>query len=135
MNLKFSIQSAGDIITNSSTEVYTVWDRERTEKTIKDMVNSILALGQADLCFDDIFTIEIHWKDEDNWKNYNFDSKEEFIKELEENNGWIDRRDKGISNWFVVKTKEEAEKYLDIKKISEIINNINTLFSSDYYDN
>ena len=33
-----------------------------------------------------------------------------------------------------VKTKEEAEKYLDIKKISEIINNINTLFSSDYYD-
>ena len=39
MNLKFSIQSAGDIITNSSTEVYTVWDRERTEKTIKDMVN------------------------------------------------------------------------------------------------
>ena len=134
MNLKFSIQSAGDIITNSSTEVYTVWDRERTEKTIKDMVNSILDLGQADLCFDDLFTIEIHWKDEDNWKDYNFDSKEEFIKELEKNNGWIDRRDKGISNWFVVETKEEAEKYLDIKKISEIINNINTLFSSDYYD-
>ena len=134
MNLKFSIQSAGDIITNSSTEVYTVWDRERTEKTIKDMVNSILALGQADLRFDDLFTIEIHWKDEDNWKNYNFESKEEFIKELEENNGWIDSRDKGISNWFVVETKEEAEKYLDIKKISEIINNINTLFSSDYYD-
>ena len=134
MNLKFSIQSAGDIITNSSTEVYTVWDRERTEKTIKDMVNSILDLGQADLCFDDLFTIKFHWKLEDQYDLYNFDSKEEFIKELEENNGWIDRRDEGISNRFVVETKEEAEKYLDIKKISEIINNINTLFSSDYYD-
>ena len=135
MTTKIKIQSISDVITNSSTEIYTVWDRNKIEKTIKDMVNSILTLGQADLCFDDLFTIEIHWKDEDNWKNYNFDSKEEFIKELEENNGWIDRRDKGISNWFVVKTKEEAEKYLDIKKISEIINNINTLFSSDYYDN
>ena len=134
MNLKFSIQSAGDIITNSSTEVYTVWDRERTEKTIKDMVNSILALGQADLCFDDLFTINFHWELEDQYKLYNFDSKEEFIKELEENNGWIDRKDEGISKRFVVETKEEAEKYLDIKKISEIINNINTLFSSDYYD-
>ena len=41
MNLKFSIQSAGDIITNSSTEVYTVWDREKTEKTIKERINSI----------------------------------------------------------------------------------------------
>ena len=119
MTTKIKIQSISDVITNSSTEIYTVWDRNKIEKTIKDMVNSILNLGQADLCFDDLFTIEIHWKDEDNWKNYNFDSKEEFIKELEENNGWIDRRDK----------------YLDVKKIADLITHIQDTFeSSENYD-
>lgn len=119
MNLKFSIQSAGDIITNSSTEVYTVWNREKTEKTIKDLVNSLLELGNTDLKFDDLFTIEFHWGGENNYKDYDFDSKEEFIKELDENNGWLDRCGMGINNWFVVKTKSEVEKLLDIKKYLE----------------
>ena len=96
MTTKIKIQSISDVITNSSTEIYTVWDRNKIEKTIKDMVNSILALGQADLCFDDLFTIEIHWEDED--------------------------------NWYEVKPKPEAEKYLDVKKIADLITNIQDMF-------
>lgn len=133
MNLKFSIQSAGDIITNSSTEVYTVWDRERTEKTIKDMVNSILDLGQADLCFDDLFTIEIHWEDEDNWEEKGYLSKEDFITDLERFNGRIEGY--GYNNWYEVKPKPKAEKYLDVKKIADLINHIKDTFESgENYD-
>ena len=133
MNLKFSIQSAGDIITNSSTEVYTVWDRERTEKTIKDMVNSILDLGQADLSFDDLFTIEIHWEDEDNWEEKGYLSKEDFITDLERFNGRIEGY--GYNNWYEVKPKPEAEKYLDVKKIADLINHIKDTFESgENYD-
>ena len=97
MTTKIKIQSISDVITNSSTEIYTVWDRNNIEKTIKDMVNSILNLGQADLCFDDLFTIEIHWEDEDN-------------------------------NWYEVKPKPEAEKYLDVKKIADLITHIQYTF-------
>ena len=42
MTTKIKIQSISDVITNSSTEIYTVWDRNKIEKTIKDMVNSII---------------------------------------------------------------------------------------------
>ena len=33
MTTKIKIQSISDVITNSSTEIYTVWDRNKIEKT------------------------------------------------------------------------------------------------------
>ena len=112
MTTKIKIQSISDVITNSSTEIYTVWDRNKIGKTIKDMVNSILNLGQADLCFDDLFTIEIHWEDEDNW----------------EEKGYLSKEDCGYNNWYEVKPKPEAEKYLDVKKIADLITHIQYMF-------
>ena len=133
MTTKIKIQSISDVITNSSTEIYTVWDRNKIEKTIKDMVNSILNLGQADLCYDDLFTIEIHWEDEDNWKEKGYLSKEDFITDLEKSNGRIE--DYGYNNWYEVKPKPEAEKYLDVKKIADLITHIQDTFeSSENYD-
>lgn len=133
MITKIKIQSISDVITNSSSEIYTVYDSEDIVKTIKDMVNSILALGQADLCFDDLFTIEIHWENESEWEDHGYKSKEEFIKALEESGGLI--KGDGFNNWYEVIPKPEAEKHLGVQKIADLINHINNTFWSEiYYD-
>lgn len=52
------IQSVSDIITNSSTEVFTMY-RSSDINTIKNIVNAILAIN-SDVTFDDLFKIEMH---------------------------------------------------------------------------
>ena len=52
-----TIQSISDIITNSSTEVYTIYTKNDI-KTIKSIVNALLAVN-GDLTFDDLFDIEL----------------------------------------------------------------------------
>lgn len=52
-----TIQSISDIITNSSTEVYTIYTKNDV-KTIKSIVNALLAVN-GDLTFDDLFDIEL----------------------------------------------------------------------------
>ena len=56
---KFKIKSLTDVITNSSTEVFTIYNKEAVNK-IKQMVNSILALSDAtsNLTFDDLFEVD-----------------------------------------------------------------------------
>lgn len=75
------IKSLTDIITNSSTEVFTVYD-DKAVQNIKNLVNSILALNNdtSDLTFDDIFLIDIliEWE-------YNDDFFNEYIEHLREN--------------------------------------------------
>lgn len=70
MKAGIKIQSISDIITNSSTEVYTIYSI-RDKQTIKDIVNAILGVG-SDLRFDDIFDIGMmvsEWASEDLWDN------------------------------------------------------------------
>lgn len=75
------IKSLTEVITNSSTEVFTVYDDEAVQN-IKNLVNSILALNNdtSDLTFDDIFLIDIviDWQ-------YNDDFFNEYIEYLREN--------------------------------------------------
>lgn len=52
-----TIQSISDIITNSSTEVYTIYTKNDI-KTIKSIVDALLAVN-GDLTFDDLFDIEL----------------------------------------------------------------------------
>ena len=52
-----TIQSISDIITNSSTEVYTIYTKNDI-KTIKSIVNALLAVN-GDSTFDDLFDIEL----------------------------------------------------------------------------
>lgn len=52
-----TIQSISDIITNSSTEVYTIYTKNDI-KTIKSIVNALLAVN-GDSTFDDLFNIEL----------------------------------------------------------------------------
>ena len=135
MNIRFNIQSTSDVITNSSTEIYTVWNNKQTEETIKGIVNNLLELGNTDLTFDDLFTFEIHWYGEEDYKEYGFESVEEYREYFEEHNGWDDRHDRGLSNFFEIKSKPGIEKLIHIEKLKQLLNNIDSLFSSDYYDN
>ena len=55
--IKIKIQSISDVITNSSTSVFVVYD-EGNIKTIKELVNSILEIS-GEYTFDDLFDIQM----------------------------------------------------------------------------
>ena len=87
--MKINIQSISDIITNSSTEVFTMYSSSDIN-TIKNIVNAILAIN-SDLTFDDLFNIEMHISDtvfEYLWQNSEqiqneFPNEEDFYEYLE----------------------------------------------------
>lgn len=87
--MKINIQSISDIITNSSTEVFTMYSSSDVN-TIKNIVNAILALN-SDITFDDLFKIEMHISDivfQYLWENSEqiqkeFPNEEEFYDYLE----------------------------------------------------
>ena len=87
--MKINIQSISDIITNSSTEVFTMY-RSSDVNTIKNIVNAILAIN-SDITFDDLFKIEMHISDivfEYLWQNSEqiqkeFPNEEDFYNYLE----------------------------------------------------
>jgi hypothetical protein len=56
--LKLKTHSVVDVITNSSTCIYTQ-ARKGSIDTVKDIVNTLLKLGESDLTADDLFTFEI----------------------------------------------------------------------------
>lgn len=64
----FQIQSFTDVITNSSTEIYTVCT-EYTLDRLKDIVNSILKIADSTLTADDLFTFELD-KESDEYSVY-----------------------------------------------------------------
>lgn len=57
--MNFNIQSFSGVITNSSTEVFAVFDK-RNIKSIKDLVNSIIKIGDPVLDFDDLFEFKFN---------------------------------------------------------------------------
>lgn len=56
------IQSVSDIITNSSSEVFVIYDQNGID-TIKTLVNSILRLSKSEYSCDDLFDFEFIWDD------------------------------------------------------------------------
>lgn len=56
------IQSISDIITNSSSEVFVIYDQNGID-TIKTIVNSILKLAKSEYSCDDLFDIQFVWDD------------------------------------------------------------------------
>lgn len=57
MKVDIKIQSITDVITNSSTEIYTIYSAGDI-KTIKSIVNALLAIN-GDFTFDDLFDIKL----------------------------------------------------------------------------
>lgn len=56
------IQSVSDIITNSSSEVFVIYDQNGID-AIKTLVNSILRLSKSEYSCDDLFNFEFIWDD------------------------------------------------------------------------
>lgn len=57
LTVDIKVQSISDVITNSSTEIYTIYTKNDV-KTIKEIVNALLAVN-GDSTFDDLFEIEL----------------------------------------------------------------------------
>ena len=52
------VQTVSDIITNSSSEVFMVYD-DKCINNIKELVNAILSINNTDVTFDDLFECKI----------------------------------------------------------------------------
>ena len=154
------IQSISDLITNSSTEAFVVYDKGNVED-IKNLVDSILSLLDPSKTFDDYFTIEmlinyddIQWifdryyesdgcyEDVPELKTYSeLEGKEatKFIESLP-----VERLDEIVDwanddNWyrryqlyegFVVNAKDESDPVT--RKVASVINNMDNIFGVDY---
>jgi hypothetical protein len=67
--LKIKIHSVVDVITNSSTTIYTQAD-EGTISSVKDMVNALLKIGGSELTADDLFTFSLVGGDDESDYGY-----------------------------------------------------------------
>lgn len=54
------IQSISDIITNSSSEVFVIYDQNGID-AIKALVNSLLRIANSKYVFDDLFDVQFIW--------------------------------------------------------------------------
>lgn len=114
MNIK--IQSISDIITNSSTEVYTIYSI-RDKQTIKEIVNALLSVN-GDLRFDDLFNIGMmvsEWAAETLWESCP-DIQEQFPTLND------------FDNYLAKLTDDELENYADKYE------NLDLYYSRPFYD-
>ena len=58
-----------DVITNSSSEVFTIYTEEGLEQ-IKKIVDAVLKVGGSKLTFDDLFTIKLCFDEDYAWDEY-----------------------------------------------------------------
>lgn len=155
MNIKVKIQSISDVITNSSTEVFIVYDSSNID-SIKHIINAILSID-GHYTFDDLFTIKMNpaeYAVEDLYKNWEDvfpnDPKPESLKEFDEfiNSLPQEELDKYVSIWessqtyywesypfyegYSVSIKEGVEKTDKLQKAVDAIRSLDTIFSLDY---
>ena len=151
------IQSISDVITNSSTEVFVVYDSTNIN-SIKRIVDSILAIDGS-YTFDDLFTIRMivseHaiYKMYKEWDKYFPDkskpaSENDFFNYIESLSNseistiediWIDN-DYSTYDWeyspfyegYQVNIKEGVEKSDKLQKAVDAIRSLDSIFSIDY---
>lgn len=123
---KFKIKSLTDVITNSSTEVFTIYNKGAINK-IKEMVNSILALSDttSNLTFDDLFEVD-----------YCFDiyEIEELINQLAEKLKERGNKEHAEAIKTTVTTEEELWNYSKQNNIYDVVMEIIEEIDNDTYD-
>lgn len=123
---KFKIKSLTDVITNSSTEVFTIYNKGAINK-VKEMVNSILALSDttSNLTFDDLFEVE-----------YCFDiyEIEELINQLAEKLKERGNKEHAEAIKTTVTTEEELWNYSKQNNIYDVVMEIIEEIDNDTYD-
>lgn len=151
------VQSISDLITNSSTEVFVVYDLTNID-SIKNIVNAILAIDSS-YTFDDLFTIKMVVRDHAiskmyrEWENYfpgktKPDSEKDFIDYVDSlsdseistlEDVWINN-DRSTYYWeystfyegYQVNIKEGVEKTDKLQKAIDAIYSLDNIFSLDY---
>ena len=123
---KFKIKSLTDVITNSSTEVFTIYNKGAINK-IKEIVNSILALSDttSNLTFDDLFEVD-----------YCFDiyEIEELINQLAEKLKERGNKEHAEAIKTTVTTEEELWNYSKQNNIYDVVMEIIEEIDNDTYD-
>lgn len=122
----FKIKSLTDVITNSSTEVFTIYNKGAINK-VKEMVNSILALSDdtSNLTFDDLFEIDYCLN------NY---KKEELIINLVEKLKERGLKEQAEDIKATVTTEEELWEYSKQNNIYDTVIKIIEKFDDGYND-
>lgn len=136
--MKIKIQSISDIITNSSSETFTMLHSDSI-KNVKDIIDSILALAGHGFHCDDFFKITECY-DEDSardkhewyWDNHLRNEDDKYIEPNEEEltdfvHDWNDRLagddDSLIDTWLDIKSIDP-----DSKQAANLLNSLNSLF-------
>ena len=123
---KFKIKSLTDVITNSSTEVFTIYNKEAINK-VKEMVNSILALSDttSNLTFYDLFEVD-----------YCFDMYkiEELINRLAKKLKERGNKEHAEAIKSTVTTEEELWNYSKQNNIYDVVTEIIEEIDNDTYD-
>ncbi len=126
--IRLLIQSISDIITNSSTEVFMVYDK-RAFDDIKDLVNAILNINKDnEYTFDDLFEIKESFDKEEflyQYPQYKSLKDDEIIEKAHK----IDDENYGEGypyvNGYIVKAKNPKN-----KEVAEKLSNINRIFET-----
>jgi hypothetical protein len=119
------IQSTSDIITNSSSEVFMVYDGHAFKK-IKELVNAILAATGYEQTFDDMFEIKPHISEDFvcEYPEYSDLSEEELLEKAYEHDN--DRYDGWpVVDSYVVTAKDEKN-----EKLADILSGIDGIFET-----
>ena len=150
MKVDIKIQSLIDVITNSSTSVFTIYSRQNIDD-IKELVNAILAID-GNYTFDDLFDIkllidsdqaEFIWESDDKFSQ-EFPKFEDFYEHLE--NASEDELDQyedilddlqdcydhfSLYDVFSITLKEEVKDSNIVKQAAKLINRIDIIFDHD----
>lgn len=117
--MKIKIQSITDLITNSSTETFTVLN-DNAECIIRNIVDSLLASVGSTLMFSDLFVFDTkfddRWEDAyyDYIKNYIKDGDNDYAKSLEKI--YFDGWDAG--DWSESKSKALEYIFDEVKRVA-----------------
>lgn len=151
MKADIKIQSISDIITNSSTEIFTLYSRKNKEDII-NLVNAILAIS-GEYTFDDLFTIHMYintyasrmlykqykeisnkFYDEEEFNSYLETLSDDKLKKYEDMlEEIIDCYDPvTLYDGYSVKLKPDIVETEALKKAKYAINDINQIFEYDY---
>ena len=111
-----------DVITNSSSEVFVMYDREGVE-SMKKLVNSILECAGSTETFDTLFDVDFEYSEYYIRRNENMTKEEMYNRAIEDNwNG------EGVPSIVGIKVTPKDEKNA---KTAELLSNIDNIFESE----
>ena len=162
LTMSIKIQSISDLITNSSTEVFIVYDKNNID-AIKNLVDSILSLLDPSKKFDDYFTIgmEINY-DDLNWIFERYYENDQYYNDIPELVAYSEMGHEGAAKFLESLPIERIEEIFDwandndwdrryqlyggfavtaksdnpiARKVAIAINNVDNIFDLDYSSN